>query len=293
MVVIEVTILSSYHFSEFLDWQVKRATVNMLYMLNVIKHYKYRISLTRKNVQFMITRAHTQVYKVYTHTDIHLHIFTHTLEERCIFKRRRVKADERSASFKASRSTPRCIYWSPTAAVKIEKCLQIHTHLTVIMTEVPRLVISAHVGGCSYVHMHQPENVWSMCGESISVVFWMVEDSRQQSRTAGTRAYSFYCSMIKPRAFCIHVQHQEWKSAWRAFCCFIVLWVQISADGDQSQKNLAGLMPQITHFQPVCTVCVCMGVPLHIAKRLMWLDPLLISILNLEDFKTLRHSMVC
>lgn len=96
----------------------------------------------------------------------HLHILprhTHTQTEWggrwCIIK---MEADERSAC----RSTPPCIYRRvPQRPQKIETCLWIHTHFTVIMSEHWGVRVLVCVCVCRRLLLHAVHQAWA-CSQS-------------------------------------------------------------------------------------------------------------------------------
>lgn len=110
-------------------------------------------------------------------------------------------------------STPHCIYWSPAAAVKIEKCLQIHPHLTVIMAEEPRLFMCGCVGGCRNIQTRLAERVWRLwqrqqphvhidCHCVTSPQMWTelrIRNGNQDEELSAPNTWSF--ARLKPQPF--------------------------------------------------------------------------------------------
>lgn len=87
--------------------------------------------------------------------------------------------------------------------------------------------------------------MFGVCGKALVLhVFWMVDNSKHM------------CILI----IFLHDKSDVYRGLGMEIRmkCFLLLycpfWIKINADGDQSQKDLARLMPQITHIHLVCTV---------------------------------------
>lgn len=115
-----------------------------------------------------------------------------------------MKADERSAWWEAARCTPLCIYQRPTAAVKIVKCLQIHSHLSSVITckdwSATAVYVCMGARRRAFTHAACPTyislSMFGACGKALVLHVFSVEEVSSQQIYSSSGSSRHMCLLI-------------------------------------------------------------------------------------------------